>query len=207
MPTATSNKLGTRSGTCCLLIQKREQATLWICWIYEYSTHLCQIHWTNVCVWQYVSHLVHIVREVVHAKGTHYSAPNAYDPGQQLDAQNWHAPQDRRLHLLTVHLCHQLLHTARRVRERSAPVMFVSMYLTYYNINYFSHFFFKKWQCTSEAAYSELSGDVFRLQLNRGFLENFKIPRTEDFYGKQTFGPVNPETLSKRLGHTVKRDM
>lgn len=59
----------------------------------------------------------------------------------------------------------------------------------------------------SEAAYSELSGDVFRLQSNRGFPDDFKIPRTEDFYGKQTFGPVNPETLSKRLGHTVKRDM
>lgn len=59
----------------------------------------------------------------------------------------------------------------------------------------------------NEAAYSELSGDVFRLQPNRRFLADFEIPRTEDFYGKQTFGSVNPETLSKRLGHTVKRDM
>lgn len=60
--------------------------------------------------------------------------------------------------------------------------------------------------CVNEAAYSELSGDVFRLQSNRGYLTDFKIPRTEDFYCKQTFGTVDPETLSKRLGHAVQRD-
>lgn len=54
--------------------------------------------------------------------------------------------------------------------------------------------------------HSELSGDVFGLQFYGQFLADFKIPRTEDFYGKKTFGPVNPETLSKRLGHTIKRD-
>lgn len=147
--------------------------------------------WARVC-----SHLMHKLWEVVHGEGTACSAPYAYYPGQYLNNQNWHTLTERRLHLLTVHLGHQLLHTTYHVRRRSTSAWNKFTYMSFHTSVLF----------LIKRSYSELSGNVFRLQFNRWFLADFKIPRTEDFYGKKTFGPVNPETLSKRLGHTVKRD-
>lgn len=46
-------------------------------------------------------------------------------------------------------------------------------------------------------AYFKLCGDIFRLQFDGCFLDNFKIPGAKDFHRQDTLRFINPETLSK----------